>query len=105
MNIPPPPPFRAPANRSRITHEPDELGKWTPLFPDMLGHRQYGGGSVPEPYHWPSNPKEWQEELSNVELRREAEANAALGPGGELPTLGSGPVHPFLLPPGEPAKP
>ncbi|HXX29947.1 MAG TPA: hypothetical protein VEJ89_04455 [Myxococcaceae bacterium] len=104
MVIPPAPQFRLPANRSRITREPDELGKWTPLFPDMLGHRQFGGGAVPQPYPWPSNPKEWQEELSDRELRRQAAAFGALGAAGELPALGPGPVHPFLLGPGEPAK-
>jgi hypothetical protein len=85
MEIPPAPPFCLPVNRSRITREPDELGKWTAQFPDMMGSRQYGGGSVPEGYPWPSNPKEWQEELSNTELVREARVNGALGAAGELP--------------------
>jgi len=87
MAIPPAPPFRLQADRTRVTQELDEEGKWTPRFPDMLGHRQFGGGAVPEHFHWPSNPKEWQEELSNAELRREAEANGALAPKGELPAL------------------
>ena len=100
MAIPPAPPFRAPADRTRVTHEPDEEGKWTPLFPDMLGHRQFGGGAVPAHFSWPSNPKEWQEELSNQELRREAEANGALGAKGELPAL-----VPAALPPALPMGP
>ncbi len=87
MDIPPAPPFRLPSDRTRVTHEPDELGKWTPLFPDVMGPHQFGGGDVPKDFDWPSNPKEWQEELSNSELRREAEAHGALGPPGELPTL------------------
>jgi len=99
MEIPPAPPFRLPSNRARITHEPDELGKWTPQFPDMLGHRQYGGGDVGD-YTWPTNPKEWQEELSNVELRREASAHGALGAAGELPALPSAALPP-ALPPGD----
>ncbi len=87
MTIPPPPPFRLPADRKRITQEPDELGAWTPKFPDMMGHHQYGGGEVPEAFVWPSNPKEWQEELSNPELVREAAANGAAGDKSDLPAL------------------
>lgn len=99
MDIPKAPPFRLPANRARITREPDELGQWTPQFPDMLGHQQFGGGHVPDGFTWPSNPKEWQEELSNEELRREAKANGALGPPGDLPVLGPASITP-ALPPG-----
>jgi hypothetical protein len=101
MEIPPPPPFRLPEDRSRITREPDELGKWSLLFPDMLGHRQFGGGEVAKDFDWPSNPKEWQEELSDAELRREAAARGALGAAGELPALEPASVLP-ALPPGEP---
>jgi len=103
MALPPTPPFRVPKDRSRITQEPDEEGKWTPLFPDMLGHRQFGGGAVSEHFSWPSNPKEWQEELSNTELRREAEANGALGAAGELPALIPASIPP-ALPAGRPKK-
>jgi hypothetical protein len=99
MDIPPAPPFRLPADRARITREPDELGKWTPKFPEMLGHHQFGGGEVAKDFGWPSNPKEWQEELSNAELSREAEANGALGAAGELPALVPAAVTP-ALPPG-----
>jgi hypothetical protein len=87
MTIPPPPPFRLPADRTRITQEPDELGTWTPKFPDMMGHHQYGGGEVPESFVWTSNPKEWQEELSNTELAKEAAANGAAGDKADLPPL------------------
>ncbi|MGO8969343.1 MAG: hypothetical protein ACLQDQ_07200 [Myxococcaceae bacterium] len=99
MDIPPAPPFLLPQDRSRVTHEPEERGKWTPLFPDALGQHQFGGGAVPESFTWPSNPKEWQEELSNGELLREAEANGALGTAGELPALIPASVLP-ALPPG-----
>lgn len=101
MKLPPIPPFRLPANRTRITGEPDELGTWTPKFPDMLGHRQYGGGALASGFTWPSNPKEWQEELSDAELRREAAAGGALGPPGELASLDPGATRPSL-PPGQP---
>jgi hypothetical protein len=99
MDIPPAPPFRLPADRARITREPDELGDWTPQFPDMLGHQQFGGGAVPKDFTWPSNPKEWQEELSNTELRQEAEANGALGAAGDVPALVPASLTP-ALPPG-----
>lgn len=99
MDIPPPPPFRLPANRARITQEPGELGDWTPQFPDMLGEHQFGGGEVAETFTWPSNPKEWQEELSNTELAREAEANGALGTAGDVPALPPATLLP-ALPPG-----
>ncbi len=99
MNVPPAPPFRLPTDRARITRESDELGDWTPQFPDTLGSRQFGGGAVPPDFAWPSNPKEWQEELSNVELRREAETNGALGAGGDMPALPPAALTP-ALPPG-----
>jgi hypothetical protein len=101
MDIPEAPPFRLPANRARITQETDELGDWTPKFPDMLGHRQFGGGEVPPAFGWPSNPKEWQEELSNTELVREAEANGAPGAAADVPTLVPASLLP-ALPPGPP---
>jgi hypothetical protein len=101
MNIPPPPPFRLPANRARVTQEPDELGEWTPKFPDMMGHHQFGGGIVPEAFVWPSNPKEWQEELSNNELDREAALSGALGVAGDVPALVPASLLP-ALPPGPP---
>ena len=101
MTIPPTPPFRLPADRARITQEPDELGDWTPKFPDMMGHHQFGGGEVPNAFAWPSNPKEWQEELSNTELQREAEANGAPGAEADLPALVPAALLP-ALPPGSP---
>ena len=66
----------------------------------MLGHAQFGGGAVPPAFSWPSNPKEWQEELSNSELEREAEVNGALGAAGELPTPLPASLPPAALPPG-----
>jgi hypothetical protein len=91
-----------PADRARVTQEPDELGDWTPKFPDMMGQHQFGGGEVPRDFTWPSNPKEWQEELSNAELQREAAAHGALGAAGDLPALIPASALP-ALPPG-PAK-
>ena len=99
MDIPPAPPFRLPANRARVTQEPDELGKWTAKFPDMMGHHQFGGGEVASTFVWPSNPKEWQEELSNTELTREAEANGAPGALSDVPALVPSSLLP-ALPPG-----
>lgn len=101
MAIPPAPPFRLNADRTRVTGESDEDGTWTPQFPDMLGSRQFGGGVVPEGFSWRSNPKEWQEELSNAELVREAAAHDALAAKGELPAPIAASLPP-ALPPGPP---
>ena len=84
MSITPFYPFIPRKQRSLVTREPDAAGHWTPLFPDMIGYGQQGGGAVPPDFHWRSNPKQWQEELSNTELRREAEAHHAL-PETQLP--------------------
>ena len=37
-----------------------------------------GGGAVPADFHWRSNPKQWQEELTDQELRADAKAHHAL---------------------------
>jgi hypothetical protein len=71
-------PFVPRRNRTLVTKEPDTGGQWTPLFPDMMGYAQEGGGAVPADFTWPTNPKQRQEELSNAELRREAEKHHAL---------------------------
>jgi hypothetical protein len=83
-------PFVPRKQRPEVTREPDTAGHWTHLFPDMIGYGQQGGGSVPADFHWPTNPKQWQEELSDRELRREAEAHHA------LPEV----ILPLALPPG-----
>jgi hypothetical protein len=44
----------------------------------MIGYSQEGGGAVPADFHWRSNPKQWQEELTDEELRRDAKAHHAL---------------------------
>jgi hypothetical protein len=64
--------------RSLVTREPDTDGQWTPLFPEMIGYEQQGGGAVPADFHWRSNPKQWQEELTDQELRADAKAHHAL---------------------------
>ena len=84
-------PFVPRKQRSRVTKEPDAAGKWTPLFPDMIGYGQQGSGAVPADFHWRSNPKQWQEELTDAELRAEAKAHHA------LPEA----VLPAALPPGK----
>ncbi len=71
-------PFLPRKMRSLVTHEPDAAGRWTPLFPDMIGYGQQGGGSVPVDFTWRSNPKQNQEEMTDAELRAKAEARHAL---------------------------
>jgi hypothetical protein len=44
----------------------------------MIGYAQQGGGAVPADFHWRSNPKQRQEELTDQELRVEAKAHHAL---------------------------
>lgn len=64
--------------RSQVTREPDTAGRWTHQFPDMIGYGQQGGGTVPADFHWPTNPKQHQEEITDAGLRREAKAHHAL---------------------------
>ena len=71
-------PFVPRKQRAHVTKEPDTGGRWTHLFPDMIGYAQEGGGAVPADFHWRSNPKQWQEELTDAELRQDAKANRAL---------------------------
>ena len=78
MSITPFYPFVPRKQRSLVTKEPDTAGSWTPLFPDMIGYGQQGGGAVPADFHWRSNPKQWQEELTDQELRADAKAHHAL---------------------------
>ena len=70
-------PFVPRKMRSHVTREPDTAGRWTREFPDQIGYGQQGGGSVPADFHWRSNPKQWQEELTDAELTREAKAHHA----------------------------
>jgi hypothetical protein len=94
-------PFVPRKQRTHVTREPDAAGQWTPAFPDMIGYGQQGGGAVPGDFHWPSNPKQWQEELSDTELRREAEAHHALAEA-ELPQALPEGMLPLALPSGKP---
>ena len=84
-------PFVPRKQRSQVTKEPDTDGRWTTLFPDMIGYGQQGGCAVPADFHWRSNPKQWQEELTDAELREDAKAHRA------LPEA----VLPLALPPGK----
>ncbi len=84
-------PFVPRRQRPQVTKEPDAGGRWTHLFPDMIGDGQQGGGSVPADFVWRTDPKQWQEELTDAELRKEAEAHHA------LPEA----ILPVALPPGE----
>jgi hypothetical protein len=71
-------PFVPRKQRAQVTKEPDAAGHWVPLFPDQIGYGQQGGGAVPADFHWRSNPKQWQEELTDQGLRAEAKAHQAL---------------------------
>ena len=84
-------PFVPRKQRSHVTREPDAAGRWTPVFPDMIGYGQQGGGAVPPDFQWRTNPKQHQEELTDAELREEAKAHHA------LPEA----LLPLALPPGE----
>jgi hypothetical protein len=84
-------PFVPRRKRQLVTHEPDTHGQWSPLFPDMIGYRQEGGGAVPSEYTWPSNPKQVQEELTDSGLRKEAKEFGALAESEEQPALPPGP--------------
>src|SRR5690606_30842362 len=56
-----------PKNRQSVTREPDPGGRWTPLFPGMIGYNSQGGGKVP-PLWWTSSPKARQEEMTDETL-------------------------------------
>ena len=71
-------PFIPRKQRALVTREPDVAGRWTALFPDMIGYEQEGGGAVPPDFHWRSNPKQFQEELTDQALRQDAKAHHAL---------------------------
>ena len=83
-------PFVPRRQRPQVTKEPDAAGRWTHEFPDMIGYGQQGGGAVPPDFRWRTNPKQWQEELTDAELRADAKAHHA------LPEA----VLPLALPPG-----
>ena len=84
-------PFVPRKKRQLVTREPDTYGHWSPLFPDMMGYGQEGGGAVPSEYTWPSNPKQVQEELTDSGLRKEAKEFGALAESEEPPALPPGP--------------
>ena len=70
--------FVLPPHREEITLEPDPAGRWSDKFPEMIGYRNQGGGKVPADFTWRTNPKQWQEELTDQELRADAKAHHAL---------------------------
>lgn len=61
--------FVLPADREQVTLEPQLPGKWTPRFPEMTALANQGGGKVPADFTWRSSPKQWQEELTDAQLR------------------------------------
>lgn len=67
MSTPSRPAFYIPPRES-VTGETDPAGRWSSQFPDMMGFRQQGGGAVPADYVWRTNPKQWQEELTESTL-------------------------------------
>lgn len=83
-------PFVPRRQRPPVTREPDAGGRWTEEFPDMIGYGQQGGGAVPSDFHWRTNPKQHQEELTDRELVAEAKAHHALPEASGLPLLPSG---------------
>jgi hypothetical protein len=76
------PPFVMRKNRAEITNEPDPGGTWSTKFPEMLGYNSQGGGQVSADVSWPTSPKQWQEELTEEELRQEL---APALPAGDAP--------------------
>ncbi|MBF5043047.1 hypothetical protein FGE12_11675 [Aggregicoccus sp. 17bor-14] len=67
-------PFIHRPKREDITREPDPAGRYTDQFPDMIGYRNQGGGKVPEDFAWNTNPKQWQEELTEGTLAERYQA-------------------------------
>ena len=82
MRDAPPSPFVPRLNRSLVTGEPDTGGRWGPLYPEMMGFANQGGGALPADFTWASNPKQTQEELTEVKLRAQLSRGHAL-PSGE----------------------
>lgn len=80
-------PFLIPANRQYITKEPDPAGRWSTLFPDMIGYKSQGGGKVPADFGWNTNPKQWQEEMTPVTLAERFNELRVLPPKAEPPAL------------------
>jgi hypothetical protein len=62
--------FVLPPNRQTVTREPNLDGKWRKDFPEMLGFKNQGEGKIPADFAWRTNPKQWQEELTDATLRK-----------------------------------
>ncbi len=71
MSDAPPSNYTPRSNRQAITQEPDTNATWTPLYPEMLGAKNQGHVKLAEDFTWNSNPKQYQEELTETQLRRE----------------------------------
>lgn len=60
--------FTRRTHREAITREPDPAGRWSAQFPEMIGYKGQGGGKVPADFGWKTNPKQWQEEMTEQRL-------------------------------------
>ena len=85
-DAPKPKPFILP-NRQHVTKEPDPGGRWSAQFPEMIGYSSQGGGKVPADFGWNTNPKQWQEELTEQTLAARFEELRVLPPKKEVPVL------------------
>lgn len=74
-------------SRQDVTREPDPQGRWSTQFPDMIGYSNQGGGKVPEDFAWRTNPKQWQEELTEEALAARPAAAKVLAPAPVAPAL------------------
>ena len=72
--------FVLPKDRSSVTREPEIKSSWTPLFPEMTGFANQGPAKLSPEFTWPTNPKQWQEELTDAKLRRRNPGEVALLP-------------------------
>ena len=59
------------SNRQAITQEPDTDATWTSQYPEMIGAKNQGGGKLADDFTWLSNPKQYQEELTETQLRKQ----------------------------------
>jgi hypothetical protein len=61
--------FVLPTDREYVTREPELEGQWRKDFPEMLGFKNQGGVKIPKDFGWRTNPKQWQEEMTEQSLR------------------------------------
>lgn len=84
--------FVLPRDRTSVTREREVRSAWASDFPEMTGFGNQGPVEVPEAFVWRTNPKQWQEELTDEKLRRRNP--------GEVPQLPE-PNPKLVLPRGE----